>query len=151
VQYEAMSFSPQVHSAVGVAEALDVDTAMVYKTLVAVPLDGHPLLVLVPGEHDLDLKRTARAVGAKKVRMASHREAESLTGLKTGGISALALLGRSFVVVIDGRCRALDEIVVSAGARGINLRLAVDDLVRVTGALVADVAAPLPRERASTD
>jgi Cys-tRNA(Pro)/Cys-tRNA(Cys) deacylase len=67
--------------------------------------------------------------------MAAHRDAEALTGLQVGGISALALINRGFEICIDQAARGLDRIAVSAGQRGINLYLAVSDLVRVTGAI----------------
>jgi Cys-tRNA(Pro)/Cys-tRNA(Cys) deacylase len=62
-----------------------------------------------------------------------------MTGLKTGGISALALLNRGFAVYIDAWAELLDFIVVSAGQRGLNLRLEPQDLIRVTGARVVEV------------
>jgi Cys-tRNA(Pro)/Cys-tRNA(Cys) deacylase len=70
--------------------------------------------------------------------MASHHDAEALTGLQVGGISSLALLNRGFDVCIDRAAQDLDLILVSAGQRGIDLRLAVEDLVRVTGARWVD-------------
>jgi Cys-tRNA(Pro)/Cys-tRNA(Cys) deacylase len=66
--------------------------------------------------------------------MATLRDAEALTGLQVGGISALALLNMGFDIYIDRAAAALDRIVVSAGQRGIDLDLPVEDLVRVTGA-----------------
>jgi Cys-tRNA(Pro)/Cys-tRNA(Cys) deacylase len=70
----------------------------------------------------------------RKLRMATQREAESLTGLQVGGISALALLNRGFEVCIDEPALALDQIHISAGQRGIDLQLAVKDLVALTRA-----------------
>jgi Cys-tRNA(Pro)/Cys-tRNA(Cys) deacylase len=89
---------------------------------------------MVGADRELDLKKLAKAVGEKRLRMATHKEAESLTGLKVGGISALALLNKGFEVLIDQTALGLESIVVSAGQRGINLRLRVDDLIRATGA-----------------
>ncbi len=66
--------------------------------------------------------------------MATHDEAESLTGLKVGGISALALLNRGFEVYLDEPARTLETVLVSAGQRGVNVELPVADLVRLTGA-----------------
>jgi Cys-tRNA(Pro)/Cys-tRNA(Cys) deacylase len=66
--------------------------------------------------------------------MATQKEAEEWTGLKVGGISALALSHRGFPVYIDRAAAALEEIIVSTGQRGMDVRLTVADLVRVTGA-----------------
>jgi Cys-tRNA(Pro)/Cys-tRNA(Cys) deacylase len=100
------------------------------------------MLVLVAGDRELDLKRVASAVGEKKVRMASYKEAEALTGLQVGGISALALLNRPFDVFVDQPATDLTHVLVSAGKRGINLRLPVPDLIRITRARVIQATRP---------
>ena len=69
-------------------------------------------------------------------------EAEGLTGLRAGGISPLALLKKGFRVVIDRAAREHAEVHVSAGQRGMNIRLGVEDLARLTGARFADVSRP---------
>lgn len=134
VPYQVLTFSPEIHSADGVAGALGLPPAEVYKTLVVVRPLGKPLLVMAPADQELDLKRLAGAVGEKRLKMATQREAEALTGLQVGGISALALLNKGFEVCILREAQALDDIVVSAGRRGVDLRLAAADLIRVTAA-----------------
>ena len=136
VAYQAFTYSSEIHSADGAAEALGVAAYQVYKTLVVLPESGQgrPLLVMVPGDHELDLKVLGQGVGEKKLRMASQREAESLTGLLVGGISALALLNKNFRIFIARQAIELDQIYVNGGQRGLNLCLASADLVRVTGA-----------------
>jgi Cys-tRNA(Pro)/Cys-tRNA(Cys) deacylase len=121
-----------------VADFLGLPRRQVYKTLVVLPADGKPVLVMVPGSRELNLKNVAAAMGQKKVYMASHKEAEKLTGLQTGGISALALRHKNFAVFLDRPALELDAILVSAGKRGVNLELAVADLIRVTGAQIID-------------
>ena len=138
VDNEVFTFSTDIHSAMGVAEAVDLEPDTVYKTLVVKPLQGKPLLVMVAGDAQIDLPALAASVGEKKLHMASQRDAEALTGLQAGGISALALLNKGFVICIDRAAQALKQVTISAGQRGVNLRLAVDDLVRVTGARWVD-------------
>lgn len=142
VPYQLFTFSPEIHSAVEVAQTLGLSPHEVYKTLVVLRPQGRPLLVMIAGDRELDLKRVAAAIGEKKVRMATQREAEALTGLQVGGISALALLGRPFDIFLDRAALALPSIVVSAGKRGMNVRLAVDDLLRMTRARVIEATAP---------
>ncbi|NLD44901.1 MAG: Cys-tRNA(Pro) deacylase [Chloroflexi bacterium] len=144
ISYTAHSYSPDIHSADGVAEVLGVSAAEVFKTLVALPQRGRPLLAIVPGDRELDLKALAKAAGDKKVHMATQKEAEALTGLQVGGISALALLDRGFRVILDASARQFPAIYVSAGERGLNLRVAVEDLVRITRARVAAIATEEP-------
>ena len=80
------------------------------------------------------MKSLAKSLAEKKLRMATQREAESLTGLQVGGISALARLNRGFEICIDESALALDQIHISAGQRGIDLQLAVKDLIALTRA-----------------
>lgn len=137
VQYQTLTYSSEIHSADGAAEALGVDAGVVYKTLVVLPESGQgrPLLVMVPGTHGLDLKVLGQAVGEKKLRMASQREAESLTGLLVGGISALALLNKNFRIFVDEDALEHPQMYVNGGQRGLNLQLSPQDLLAVTGAI----------------
>jgi Cys-tRNA(Pro)/Cys-tRNA(Cys) deacylase len=143
VPYRVIEFPEAIHDALGVAEHAGLPAERVYKTLVAQVLDpasqapsrSHkPLLIMIAATRTLDPKKVAAALGVKRVSMARQVDAERLTGLKVGGISALALLRRGFEVYLDEQANALDEIVVSAGQRGLNLQLAVEDLIRLTGA-----------------
>jgi Cys-tRNA(Pro)/Cys-tRNA(Cys) deacylase len=79
-------------------------------------------------------------MGVKRVEMASQVQAEQLTGLKVGGISALALTHKGWPVFVDRRAEQLDRFVVSAGQRGRNVRLRVADFLAVTGARWIDAA-----------
>ncbi len=134
ISYTVREFPDTIHSADGVADYFNLPHNVVYKTLVAVPPSGKPVLVMVAGSTELNLKKLAQAIGEKKMQMASKKEAEQQTGLQTGGISALALTHKNFKVYIDKPALQLDKIVVSAGKRGVNLELAVQDLIKVTNA-----------------
>jgi Cys-tRNA(Pro)/Cys-tRNA(Cys) deacylase len=139
IPYDAHFYSPERHSADEVAHIIGVDPARVFKTLVVLPESGsgRPMLVLVPGDSELNLKLlgTQPGVGEKRLRMATQREAESLTGLLVGGISPLALLHKGFRIFIDRSAFDHDTIYLSAGQRGINVSLATADLLRVTKAV----------------
>ncbi len=139
IAYEVFEFSPELHSAVAVAEAVGVPAETVYKTLVALRPQGKPVLAMIPGPASLDLKALASALGEKKMEMAAHAEAEQLTGLKVGGISGLALTHKNWDVVLDTSALTHDAILISAGQRGINLRVPVADLQRVLPVKVAPV------------
>jgi Cys-tRNA(Pro)/Cys-tRNA(Cys) deacylase len=134
IPYTPFYYSDAIHSATEVAKLLGVAPGQVFKTLVALTGDGRQLLIMIPGDRELDLRLAARGVGAKSVHMALQRDAERLTGLKVGGISPLALLGRRFEVFLDTPGTALDELYLNGGQRGVNLRLRVADLLAVTGA-----------------
>jgi len=142
VAYQVYEYSSDIHSAVEAAQAIGQPAGRVFKTLVVMRevLRAKPLLVMTPGDHELDLRALARSTGDKKLRMATQKEAESLTGLLVGGIGALALLNRGFEIWIDSAAKAHERICVNAGQRGVMLELRVDDLVRVTGARWAESA-----------
>ncbi len=141
IPYEAFAYAPEIHSATEVADVLGFPRSEVYKTLVVLREKGKPLLVIVAGDREIDLRRLAKSVGEKSLRMATHKEAEKLTGLQVGGISALALMNRGFDVYLDRPALALEYFLVSAGRRGINLRLRVADLLKVTRARPVEATA----------
>lgn len=141
VSYEALSYPHNLRDAEEVAEALDLPAESVFKTLVVTrTAPGKPILAIIPANRQLDLKALAKVAGAKKLKMASHHDAESLTRLQVGGISALALVNRGFDVYLDRSAEAIPAIVVSAGVRGQQIQLAPQDLVKVTRARYADVS-----------
>ena len=129
--------SRDFHSAEEAAALLGAAVETVYKTLVILREAAgraRPLLVMAPSHRRVDLKLMAKSLGEKKLRMATQREAERLTGLQAGGISALALLDKGFDVLLDETARALERIHISAGQRGTDVELRVDDLVALTSA-----------------
>ena len=129
-------YNPETHSAVAVAEAIGKPPAHLFKSLVAIPNQPgrKPMLVVIPGPDTLDLKVLAKAVGIKKARMASHAQAEKLTGLQTGGISPLALINRGFDIYLDMQAKPFETIIISAGERGAQIELPVKDFVKLTRA-----------------
>lgn len=139
VPYEAKVYdaSGAFHAADDAAALLGVPPERVYKTLVVLregQPNARPIMVMIRALDQLDLKALARALGDKKLRMSTMREAERLTGMQAGGISALALRRPTFDVCIDESARGAGRIHVSAGKRGIDIEVAVEDLVRLTNA-----------------
>ena len=142
VPYELFELPPEKHSAEETAGLLGVPPKVVYKTLVVMreAKGKKPLLVMAPGGSEINLKALAASLGEKKLRLATQSEAEALTGLQVGGISALALLNRGFEICLDRSAQALPAIHLSAGQRGANLKLAVADVIRLTSARLVDTA-----------
>ena len=141
VTYRAYSYPSNLRDAEEVARAVGFPAAQVFKTLVVPRLDrGKPLLALIPADARLDLKKLAKATGEKKLKMATHDQAEQLTGLQVGGISPLALVNRGFDVYLDTSGVDLSRIVVSAGERGQQIELDPADLIQLTRARVAQLA-----------
>lgn len=142
IAYSTFLYAETIHSADEVATLLDVPASQVYKTLVMLADGGRRLLVMAPGDREIDLRLVAREVGAKSAQMAAQREAERLTGLKVGGISPLALLDKRFEVYLDATAATLDELYLNGGQRGINIKLRVSDLLAITNARLITATAP---------
>ncbi|WP_033293839.1 Cys-tRNA(Pro) deacylase [Amycolatopsis jejuensis] len=120
-------------------EALDLEAARVFKTLVA-DVDGKLVVGVVPVTGQLDLKALAAAVGGKKAKMADPAAAQRATGYVLGGISPLGHRSR-LPVVLDGSAMAFPTMFCSGGRRGLEVEVAPGDLVRLAGAVVAGIAA----------
>jgi Cys-tRNA(Pro)/Cys-tRNA(Cys) deacylase len=123
------------------ARLLKVPPEMVFKTIVITrEKPKKPILAVIPGPNEVDLKALAQFLGEKKVHLPSEREAEEMTGLQAGGISPLALLNKGFMVIVDASAQADAEIHISGGQRGLNIRLPVEDLVGLTRARIAIIS-----------
>ena len=121
------------------AEALDLDPATVFKTLLA-EVDGASTVAIVPVTGQLDLKGLAAARGGKRARMMDVTAAERMTGYVAGGISPLGQR-KALPTVIDASAEGLATIYVSGGQRGLDIGIAPADLLRLTGATYAPIAA----------
>jgi Cys-tRNA(Pro)/Cys-tRNA(Cys) deacylase len=120
------------------AEALGLDPASVFKTLVA-DVDGKLTVAIVPVETQLDLKALAKAVKGKRAQMADVKLAERTTGYVAGGISPLGQR-KALPTVLDEQALEHAAIHVSGGRRGLELELAPQDLQRLTRATVAPIS-----------
>ena len=120
------------------AVALGVEPERMLKTLL-VAVDGRLVCAVVPVAGSLDLKALAGAVGGKRGVLAEPAVAERSSGYVVGGISPLGQRTR-LPTVVDESAELHDTVVVSAGRRGLSVELAPGDLVRLTGAVLGDVA-----------
>ncbi|MBX9246842.1 Cys-tRNA(Pro) deacylase [Actinotalea ferrariae] len=120
------------------AQVLGVPPEQVFKTLMTT-VDGALTVAVVPVTGKLDLKALAAAVGGKKAAMADRPVAERATGYVVGGISPLGQR-TAHPTVVDETVELFDTVFVSGGRRGLDVELAPGDLVRLTGAVVADIA-----------
>lgn len=119
------------------AEAMGVPADTVLKTLMTLA-GGKPVCVVVASDREVSMKKLAAAVGAKSAEMMPPSDAERMTGYHVGGISPFGQRKR-VPTVLDAAGAAFPEIYVNGGQRGLQIRLAPADLVRVLGATVAAV------------
>ena len=120
------------------AEALGVDPDSVFKTLVVL-VDGAESVVVVPVTRSVSMKAVAAAFGGKRAEMCPPDRAERVTGFVVGGISPFGQR-RSLRTVVDETVVLVDRVYVSGGRRGVDVGVSPDDLVAVTGAVLADIA-----------
>lgn len=140
VKYALFELPAEKLGAEVTAELLEVSPEIVFKTIVVKREGrGKPILAVVPGNCEVDLKKLAKAVGENKVYLTTKKEAEALTKLQAGGISPLALLNRGFQTVIDQTVQDHAGVHISGGQRGLNIRLPVKDLVKLTNARLAEI------------
>ena len=123
------------------ARLLNAPPEIVFKSIVILRKgSGKPILAVVPGNQEVNLKKLAKAVGEKKVTPSTQKEAENITKLQVGGISPLALINRGFEIVIHRSVQDFELVHVSGGELGVNIRLASSDLIDLTRAKVADIS-----------
>ena len=144
IPYRAFELPAEKLGAVETARYLEVPLEQVFKTIVVKREGkGKPILAVVPGTTEVDLKSLAKTLGEKKLYLPTEHEAEQITGLQAGGISPLALLNKGFQVVLDSSAASYDDIHISGGQRGLNIRLPVDALVKLTNARLEKIISDL--------
>lgn len=121
------------------AAALGVEPAIVLKTLMA-EVDGKPVCVVVPSDHEVSMKKLAAAFGGKSAEMLRPDAAERLTGYKVGGISPFGQKKR-VPTAIEATALVHPEVFVNGGQRGLQVRLAPADAQRALAATVAPLVA----------
>ncbi len=123
---------------VSVAQKINKDTALVYKTLVTHGHSKQPYVFVIPVEEELDLKKAAKAVNEKKVEMIAVKDIQKLTGYIRGGCSPIGMK-KYFPTLIDIKAAELERIIVSGGKIGMQIELEVTDLMELTKAHMADL------------
>ena len=134
VKFEIFEYPDTERDAEKIAEYLNIPAAEVYKTLVVTRAKGKPILCMLAAERQLNLKKLAKSLGEKKLALATHADAEKMTGLRVGGISPLALINKGFAIYMDDAGKRCDRVLISSGKKGINLGVPVKDLIKITGA-----------------
>jgi Cys-tRNA(Pro)/Cys-tRNA(Cys) deacylase len=143
IPFQVFELPAEKLGAIETAQILGISPEIVYKTIVVTrEKPGKPILAMIPGSYEVDLKALAQAIGEKKVHLPTEREAETLTGLQAGGISPLALINRGFQTILDDAAIQHEQIHISGGQRGINVRLPVSALILLTNAKTAQISRP---------
>ncbi|MFS1167858.1 Cys-tRNA(Pro) deacylase [Enterococcus lactis] len=125
-------------SASSVAEQLPESQSRIFKTLVAVGNVTGPLVAVIPREAELNLKKLAKVSGNKKVEMLHLKDLEATTGYIRGGCSPIGMK-KLFPTYLDQIAENYDQIIVSAGRRGLQMELAPQDICALTSGQFADI------------
>ena len=126
-------------SAATLAVKIGQNIEQMFKTLVLRGDRTGVFVVVVPGNAEVDLKKAAKISGNKNAAMVQQKELLPLTGYIRGGCSPLGMK-KTYPVYIHESCRKFSFIYVSAGQRGLQLRINPQDLIAITEAVMGDVA-----------
>jgi Cys-tRNA(Pro)/Cys-tRNA(Cys) deacylase len=97
------------------------------------------LFVLVPGGRQIDWPKLRRHLGVKRLSLPDQEEAERVTGYERGAITPFGA-AESWPVIADTAVRTFETVAIGGGARGVNLHMAPDELIRAVDAQIADIA-----------
>lgn len=142
IRYELVPYEVDENdlAATHVASQLGEDIAQVFKTLVLRGDKNGLLVCVIPGDKEVDLKKAAKLSGNKKVEMIAMKELLPLTGYIRGGCCPIGMK-KPYPTWIHSTCVDFPFIFISAGVRGLQLKINPSDLLDATGASVADIIA----------
>ncbi len=141
VSYELREYAVDENdlSAPHVAEAIGMPPEQVFKTLVARGDRTGVLVAIIPANTELDLKALAAASGNRKVELVAVKEVLGLTGYIRGGVSPVGMK-KEYPTLLDETAILFDRISISAGVRGCQMLLNPENLIRLTGATLSEIA-----------
>ena len=135
VEYEA---DPEDLSAVHLAESAGLPLVEVFKTLVLQGDKNGIFVCVIPGGQEIDLKKAAVVSSNKKAAMIKMKDLEPLTGYIRGGCSPLGMK-KNYPIYLDNSAFNQASIYISAGMRGLQLKIKPADLIFATKAVRADL------------
>jgi Cys-tRNA(Pro)/Cys-tRNA(Cys) deacylase len=140
IKYELLSYDVDESdlSAVSVAEKLNQNVDQVFKTLVLRGDKTGIFVCIIPGDEELDLKKAGMLSGNKSAEMIPVKEIFHFTGYIRGGCSPIGMK-KDYPTCIDESCSLYEFVFVSAGIRGMQLKISPDDLIKVTSGRTGDL------------
>lgn len=123
---------------ISVAGKIGKEIEMVYKTLVVKDTGNGIYVFVIPVEAELDLKKAAKVVNAKKLEMIAVKDIQKTTGYIRGGCSPIGMK-KKYETILDESVNKQSSIIVSGGKIGVQIEIEVNNLIQVTEARVEDV------------
>jgi Cys-tRNA(Pro)/Cys-tRNA(Cys) deacylase len=141
IPYELREYEvdPDDLAAEGVAAKIGMPARQLFKTLVAQGDRNGICMAVIPGDAELNLKALAAASGDRKTHLVAMKDLEKLTGYIRGGVTVLGAK-KAYPVYADKSIEGFDVISISAGVRGLQILIAPGDYLRITRAVVAEIA-----------
>lgn len=141
VDYELVAYEVDENdlAATHVADQLGQNIKQVFKTLVLRGDKTGLFVCVIPGDAEVDLKKAAKVSGNKSAQMIQMKELLPLTGYIRGGCSPIGMK-KSFPSYIQNTCTDYSHIYISAGVRGLQLKINPGDLCRFAQLHLADIA-----------
>lgn len=121
-----------------VAESLSENVEQVFKTIVLHGDKSGYIVGVLPGNHEIDLKKLAKVSGNKKCEPLPLKDLLPTTGYIRGGCSPIGMK-KKFQTYIHTTVNSFPYVFVSAGVRGVQLKISPVDLIEQTEAVVADI------------
>jgi len=140
IQYELIPYAVDENNlaATHVAEQLGENIRQVFKTLVLQTSCGEHFVCVIPGNDEVDLKKAAKAAGAKKAELIPMKELLPLTGYIRGGCSPVGM-SKPLRTFFHKTATEYPYIYVSAGQRGLQFKISPQQLITFVGAETADI------------
>jgi Cys-tRNA(Pro)/Cys-tRNA(Cys) deacylase len=123
---------------VSVANKINKNVDMVYKTLVTKGVSKEIYVFVIPVTEELDLKKAAKTTDEKKIEMLEVKDINKYTGYIRGGCSPIGMK-KKYKTFIDNSCNNIERIIVSGGKIGIQIELKTNGLIKVTDGIVVDL------------
>lgn len=140
INYDLVEYDvdPEDLSAAHLAETAGLPLEQVYKTLVLQGDRNGIFVCVIPGGKEIDLKKAAAVSSNKKAAMIKMKDLEPLTGYIRGGCSPLGMK-KNYPIFIDVSAFLNSFIYISAGMRGLQIKINPDDLMSAVNAVKADL------------
>lgn len=140
ISYEALEYTVDDSdlSGVTIANSVGLSCDMVFKTLVAKGDKTGPIVMCIPADKEIDLKKAASLSGNKKIEMIHVKDLLGLTGYIRGGCSPVGMK-KKFPTFFNDSCLMHEKITISAGIKGCQLLVDTKMLTDYVSAKICDL------------
>ena len=138
IWYRFIDKSETVHTA-DASKATGINLHRITKNLISTTNTGEHVLLIVPGDRRVSLKKAAKALGVKNIQLLPFSKAEDISGYPPGGTPSIGLKQR-VRSVLEEELTNFDTIFCGGGKRDRLLELKVDDVIRISEAVVTSIS-----------